>query len=30
MTSAHQGRPLRAAIALIAMVLVGVAFAATR
>jgi hypothetical protein len=29
MTSAHQGRPLRAAIALLAMVLVGLAFAAT-
>jgi hypothetical protein len=29
MTSAHQGRPLRAAIALLATALVGVAFAAT-
>jgi hypothetical protein len=29
MTSAHQGRPLRAAIALLAMVLVGLAFAAS-
>jgi hypothetical protein len=29
MTPAHQGRPLRAAVALLAMVLVGLAFAAT-